>query len=486
MADHTICRHFRGGIAHFRAGAALLKLDISRYVQVRRDVSMKVDANTVRIVWRADSGSIPSMIESILKSIEGPPRLICPANEYWIDFREPEPAHIALKILGTLARFETTLVYNVRFEASSRVADFISKELEQLAAEIPGVHHLWDRSQSSLSILRLSGDNLQDMISVKDRAQALFWGRIINLGPDNGLVNQHEVWHPFFSDTFGDMWLRHIGDQAAALIMADRPQERLRLYCRNNFLHQNLPLMLEEKIAKLDATQHTYTIKLSLPTWKTVIASSIMARANAVLGPSNAMFDMSSNALLIRCPPRTAQLLEHELSSPRPSIERVETHFECYMCGDSTRSIMLSSCEHVVCDECFDKRVWHILADPLGDHFPMRCSRHGCGEQIPLSDLRKLVSSGKLQSLFDASVNRHIGTFPERYRSCRTTACTSVYLASETARISTCSECLAQTCTFKNCGKEPHVGWNCQSYWVLSTLLYFTVYLDSEPLLTRN
>lgn len=219
--------------------------------------------------------------------------------------------------------------------------------------------------------------------------------------------------------------------------------------------------------------QPAYAIQLSPSTSAAVLASDIMARAKTVLGPDNAILNESSNTLTIRCHRRTAQLIQHELSSPHPWLERVEAHFLCHMCESSAEGIMLSLCEHVVCFNCFRKRTWHILASPMEKHFPIRCTREGCGEQIPLSDLRKLVPAQRLHALFDAATDEHVLVFADKYQFCRTRGCNTVRLKSEVPVIFTCSACLEQTCAFKKCGREPHIGWDCRSNLVSSHIFIY-------------
>lgn len=212
--------------------------------------------------------------------------------------------------------------------------------------------------------------------------------------------------------------------------------------------------------------QQTYTIKMNSTTWRAVLASKILTSAKAVLGTSNATFDIFSNALFIKCPPRTAHVLEHELSSNQSCRGKVETRFECHICGKATQGVMLSSCEHVICKECFDREAPTDFAQTTSIPFPLVCSRQGCGESIPLSDLRRLLAMGKLRSVFENCVNYHISLSPEKYRTCRSIGCNTIYLASDSPDVFTCSKCLTQTCTFKFCGKEPHLGWGCEHFKV--------------------
>lgn len=208
--------------------------------------------------------------------------------------------------------------------------------------------------------------------------------------------------------------------------------------------------------------QPAHTIRLSSSMLKVVLSSNIVERAKAVLGPGNMIIDISTCALFVRGCPRTAQLMQRELNLPDPLIARVEALFICHMCSNSTEGIMLSLCEHVVCFRCFNGRIWHMLADPRGKHFPIRCIREGCGEPIALSDIRKLVSAQRLRALFYASVTEHVMSSLGKYRFCPTPKCKTVYLASKVPSIFTCTTCLAQTCTYKNCGRKPHIGWSCR------------------------
>ena len=106
---------------------------------------MEVDANTIRVAWRAGATPTPSIIESIIDLTPDIITLIGPDDEYWIDLQTPEYAHIALKVLSTMAKsknFIVTLVYNVRFKIPLGVTQALSEDLERIKDEMPSVYQL--------------------------------------------------------------------------------------------------------------------------------------------------------------------------------------------------------------------------------------------------------------------------------------------------------------------------------------------------------
>ncbi|KAH6625568.1 hypothetical protein C7974DRAFT_202969 [Boeremia exigua] len=307
------------------------------------------------------------------------------------------------------------------------------------------------------------GDRINMINFVKERAKEIFTGTTVSLDPEKKSLVRHEIWHVgFLSPDVEDLLPQHVKDDNSSLLVFDLMQERLLLYADDDRLNESYPPIIADVVAKLDAMQPARTIALSASTWAAVQAHDLRKAAQAVLGRGNFVLDEASTALIVRCPPRTEQLLQHELSSPHPSISRAQAHFRCHACGKVARGVILTFCEHVVCFSCFDKRMWHVLADPLGKHFPLRCGIASCGERIAVSDIRKLVSAERLQALFELSVDQHTLSLPETYRSCREKKCQSVYLVTETAALYTCVLCFTQTCTYKHCGKAPHVGWDCK------------------------
>jgi hypothetical protein len=181
------------------------------------------------------------------------------------------------------------------------------------------------------------------------------------------------------------------------------------------------------------------------------------------------------DALLLRCPPRTAPVFRKVLTSARPLSDAVEALLGCHMCGNYTRAIMLESCEDVVCSRCFEDGT---LATPSHHRFPIKCLRPACESLVSLTELRKLVSPGRLRALFDESVKQYTELRSEMYSRCRNGYCDSVRPSLNTAEIFTCPGCLAQTCAFKDCGKVPHPGWNCQARWVWLTYTSAFLYGD--------
>lgn len=81
-----------------------------------------------------------------------------------------------------------------------------------------------------MSVLNLSGTERDEVVNAKDRAQAIFLGRIVNLDPEHGFLARHEVWHPFLSDASGDMWVQSIPRVQDAAIFGREQLEQLLRY----------------------------------------------------------------------------------------------------------------------------------------------------------------------------------------------------------------------------------------------------------------
>ncbi|XPS80466.1 hypothetical protein M3J07_012443 [Ascochyta lentis] len=464
MGYHIIHRNYRGGNAYFQAGAALFAFESGTDIRITSDVSMRVNANTVRVVWQSHSQPMPSNIRIALKSI-AKPFSATPSystDEFWIEFHHPEHAHAALSMLTTMAGFEATLVYNIYFTVSTHVADAAFENLWSLADEIPCVNHVWEKPDDQLAILHLSGTHRGEMAHVRERAERIFLGRTVAVNSCHPDLTRYEIWDTLFADADGDAWLQQAESDTGVALFADRLQERLRVYHRGNSQRNRVEQMLARSIVNLDAAQEIHAIRLSLSTWQAVLASNTLTKAQAVLGTDHVRLEYYTKALFIKCSPRTAQFLRQELGSAHPSIARVEAYFECLICGQAATGIMLSSCEHVLCEACFRPRVRIAESDFRSQHFPLVCPREGCDEPILLSDLRKLVPAGHLHTLLEASVQYHIRSFPEKYRKCRSMECRSVYVCSDSPGVFTCPSCLTQTCTFKGCGAKVHVGSRCE------------------------
>ena len=171
------------------------------------------------------------------------------------------------------------------------------------------------------------------------------------------------------------------------------------------------------------------------------------------------------DALSIRCPPRTAQALKKVLTLASPLWHIIEDHLGC-RCGNYTRAIMLENCGHVVCSKCFESGIMTI---PSRDRFPIKCVASACTSLVELTELRKLLSPARLRALFDESAKQYTKLRPEMYLRCRNKKCNLMRPRLDTAEIFTCPECLTQTCAFKDCGREPHPGWDCQARGVWLT-----------------
>lgn len=142
----------------------------------------------------------------------------------------------------------------------------------------------------------------------------------------------------------------------------------------------------------------------------------------------------------------------------------------CPYCCKADQAIMLSSCKHIICVNCYNQQAHVANSDLESEHFPLVCLQSGRDQPISLSDLRKLIPVGRvhgsLHSIFEASAQAHIYSHPEKYRKCRLTDCDTIYLLTETPQLFTCSKCLTQTCTYRDCGASPHIGLTCEQYKV--------------------
>ncbi|KAF1357281.1 hypothetical protein EJ07DRAFT_129321 [Lizonia empirigonia] len=474
MDEPTVCRHHKGGNAHFRAGAELVAFDVDTDIRVTKNVFMTVTANTVKVVWRSIPGKdpMPSMVRKLLQSMSSPLSATpCfPTDEFWLEFHHPEYAHIALKTLRPLNSFEAILVYDVHFTAPILVADTVFTQLVQLAERIPGVNHVWRKPAYDFAVLHLTGVHREEMVYVKDIAHALFKGRTVTIDRYPPDPSRYEVWHPFFAEPEVDEWLRRVGHELGAIVSVDQEQERLILHEDDGYQRKVFRQILTKKIATLEAAQEAHTIKLSNSTWQAVFASKILTQAQKVLGPDHVRLDNLTKALFIKCPPQTEHFLRRELGRSKPCIDRVEAKFMCPYCCKADQAIMLSSCEHIICVDCYNRQAHVANSDIESEHFPLVCRQSVCGQPISLSDLRKLIPVGRVQgslhSIFEASAQAHVCSHPEKYRKCRLTDCDTIYLLTETPRLFTCSICLTQTCTYRNCGASPHIGLTCEQYKV--------------------
>lgn len=221
-----------------------------------------------------------------------------------------------------------------------------------------------------------------------------------------------------------------------------------------------------QEIACLKEVPFSPMIRLSPPRWKAILMSSFVTRVTAILGDGKVAIGEPLDAIILKCPPLLAQLLSHELSSSNPSIKVIEDYLACHKCGDFTRASILASCEHIVCRDCLNHQIWHVLASHSVEKFPISCSKPGCQKVVALPDLRKLLTSERWEALQNMAVQRHMDKLPGQYSVCRSEGCGFVYSLTDVPTISTCPKCLTQTCTFERCGKDPHPGWDCRSNWV--------------------
>ena len=136
------------GTAWFEAGASVVSLDIPTKLYIGGGVTVRYDANTVRIALPSAKGLTITNLKSILDPTKGALTLRGPDTEDWIDFETPQDTHAALRFLKPLVEsdgFVVTLVYNVRFEVPRATwwwfVERSSTDLEKVLTETPSVYH---------------------------------------------------------------------------------------------------------------------------------------------------------------------------------------------------------------------------------------------------------------------------------------------------------------------------------------------------------
>ncbi|KAF3684936.1 hypothetical protein FXO37_01067 [Capsicum annuum] len=115
--------------------------------------------------------------------------------------------------------------------------------------------------------------------------------------------------------------------------------------------------------------------------------------------------------------------------------EIVHSNFPTQTTGDEADCIVclckledpyrLKACTHIFYRLCLLEQCESAIK--IWEGFPMYCLRSGCGEPFLLSNLKSLLSIGKLEELFRASLGDFVTANAGTYRFCPSPHCPSVY-----------------------------------------------------------
>ncbi|RZC88456.1 hypothetical protein C5167_016256 [Papaver somniferum] len=129
-------------------------------------------------------------------------------------------------------------------------------------------------------------------------------------------------------------------------------------------------------------------------------------------------------------------------------------------------SYQLEACSHRFCRSCLVEQIESAIKNQ--DSIPICCAHKDCKNPILLTDLRSLVSSGKLDELFRASVGAFVASSGGIYKFCPSPDCPSVYRVANAEETNSapflCGACYVETC--RKCHLEYHACLTCEAYKV--------------------
>ncbi|KAL2907248.1 ATP-dependent RNA helicase DEAH12 chloroplastic [Bienertia sinuspersici] len=142
--------------------------------------------------------------------------------------------------------------------------------------------------------------------------------------------------------------------------------------------------------------------------------------------------------------------------------------FSCKDCSiclcEVEDAYQLESCMHVFCRSCLVEQCESAMKNV--DSFPICCAHDGCGVPIWLVDIKSLLSSEKLDELFQASMRSFVAYSGGKFKFCPSPDCPSVYQVAGPGDSSgepfVCEVCYAETCT--KCHLEYHPYLSCEKY----------------------
>ena len=313
----------------------------------------------------------------------------------------------------------------------------------------PGTSLKFGRRPGFPCHIRVSGESLGELRSLKAEIEALLYGEIVK---DDG----KPVWDRFFSQFVGKAYLDRLKIEHPSISIRCNAARRLIIVFGSSFGRRAVRDQILRKVADLKR-QKIRTIPLAGRFIGLFMSADLIALQRR-LGPENVVLDLLGRSLKVRGDDHAFELAQEAVRRADPGRRGCGGTAECPVCFSEPTHPVTLECGHAWCKACLTD---YLVAAAENKLFPLTClgAEASCPALIPITTAQELLPAAEFDALVHASFTTYVHSRPEQFFYCPTPDCTQVYRAATQSTVLQCPACLVRICPV--CHTEYHDGFDC-------------------------
>ncbi|GBE86216.1 hypothetical protein SCP_0900950 [Sparassis crispa] len=340
----------------------------------------------------------------------------------------------------------------------------IKEDLERLCATLEGCKmRFYDRGDAGELLdsvgYRIYGANAKAIGRAKLQLDRLLDGEILISDVTTGGA----LWDEYFQSSDGRTFLDTC-DEVGIFVKTDPRTRVVRLFGPSNARSQARARILV-RLAIIKGQRHSIPLERG-------ILPEVMNRMHALqeaAGSAELSLNVVARTLVVRGDDVHVERVRRAVASLSSSSGVLSDDACCPVCFCDVSDPSVLPCGHSYCRSCLQL----LLLSSAGPDFSLsslvciqsvdRDSQQvACGNAIPTSVLRDLLSPPEETRLLTAAFLAHIHARPDEFHYCPTPDCEVVYRTGRAGAVLQCPVCVARICPACHC--EFHEGMSCAEY----------------------
>jgi IBR domain, a half RING-finger domain/Zinc finger, C3HC4 type (RING finger) len=342
-----------------------------------------------------------------------------------------------------------------------RLADHVMSRMAKLSAPSP------------LFRLLIHGEDSRAVVKARSAIEQILAGSI-------AMDGEKPLWHDFFLQSAGLMYLREIQDREGGYVQPDARKQELCVYALPD-TRKEIVRCLTAKIEELRNTGSIFChapasvwrqLQGGLFTSSTTIKDCFTHLSRTAKRVTSALvFSHGSRTDAAPSVPRTA------LGAGGLSIRGGSN--SCAVCWAEPDEPVETSCRHAYCSECLKNQ---CEQDSDSIRFPIKClgEQGQCNHIFAIEELAHALPRTAMEKLLQHSFDTFLRKTPDMFQFCATADCPQIYRVSTESANITCPACDKAICTA--CGLPSHKSLSCSEHkeWSLAGIVDFQKWLKDN------
>ncbi|KAI0685756.1 hypothetical protein BC835DRAFT_1408725 [Cytidiella melzeri] len=384
----------------------------------------------------------------------------------WAHFSTPSAADEACRGLNGrrpcflgLGRIVAKHSMSITYSLPKRVFDSLAANIRHLRSCVHTAIHCCDiviragpKDQTGSVGVKLTAETLSTLTKLKTSFEGILRGETVRF-------DRRAAWDSFFARASGAAFIAALeATYPEVMIKVDLRRSLIRLFGPHSRTWR-VRQAIQEQMEKLSA-QKTHSLPLDGNLVGLVVNPDLL-KLQQELGTGNVYIDSRTLTLKVRGNKdavQVASLIIQQARRRRHQLAGKQIANGCPICLDKVSLPITLDCGHTWCKRCLTS---YLLAAIDTKVFPLNCLGDGaqCSNQIPISIVRRILTSEDFQRLAHASFLAYIHSRPSEFHYCPTPDCVQVYRSAPRDTVLQCPSCLIRICP--NCHVEYHEGTKC-------------------------